>query len=204
MTAVEITRFRTQPGRAADVVAARPAMVASFREDLVGFVRAELIHLGQDEWVDYVVWESPDAYADSRAKGTTPAIGAFFGFITETISQESATLVDETTAVPATDRGPATAPRTVELTRFRTAKGRADELLAARPCMLASFQDDRAGFIDADLSRIGDDEWLDVVVWDSPEAYAASRRKGGNTDAIRAFFAPIAALVSVDEGTLAV
>ena len=91
----------------------------------------------------------------------------------------------------------------VELTRFRTRPGQAAELVAARPAMLESFRDDRAGFVRADLVRVGDDEWLDVVVWESSEAYAASREKGGNTAAIRAFFAPIAELVSAEEGALA-
>jgi hypothetical protein len=55
---------------------------------------------------------------------------------------------------------------TVELTRFRTQAGRADELLAARPAMLASFRADRTGFVRADLVRLGENEWLDVVVWE--------------------------------------
>jgi quinol monooxygenase YgiN len=93
--------------------------------------------------------------------------------------------------------------QTVELTRFRTAAGRAEELVAARPGMLVSFREDRAGFIRADLVRLGDDEWLDIVVWESPEAFAASRAKGGNTPQIAAFFAPITELVSTEEGTLA-
>jgi quinol monooxygenase YgiN len=92
---------------------------------------------------------------------------------------------------------------TVELTRFRTHPGAAERLIAARPAMVGSFREDREGFVRADLIRLGEDEWLDVVVWDSPEAYAASRAKGGNTPAIRAFFEPIAELVSAEEGTLA-
>ena len=92
---------------------------------------------------------------------------------------------------------------TVELTRFRTAPGRADELLAARPGMLASFRSDRVGFLHADLVRLADDEWLDVVHWESSEAFATSREKGANTPQIAAFFAPIAELVSAEEGRLA-
>jgi hypothetical protein len=92
MTAVEMTRFRTLPGRGADLIAARPAMVASFAHDLVGFVRADLVRIGDDEWLDFIIWESPEAYAASRAKGTTPAIATFFSLIADTISQESGTL----------------------------------------------------------------------------------------------------------------
>ena len=92
---------------------------------------------------------------------------------------------------------------TVELTRFRTRPGGADELIAARPAMLESFRAVRPGFVRADLVRVGEDEFLDVVVWESSEAYAASRAKGGDTPAVQAFFAPIAELVSAEEGTLA-
>jgi quinol monooxygenase YgiN len=93
MTTVEITRFRTHPGRSADVEAARPAMVASFRDDVAGFIRADLVQMGEDEWIDFIVWESPEAYETSRAHAsTTSAAAAFFDLITELISQESGTL----------------------------------------------------------------------------------------------------------------
>jgi hypothetical protein len=92
---------------------------------------------------------------------------------------------------------------TVELTRFRTHPDRADELLAARPGMLASFAAHRPGFVRADLVRIGDDEWIDIVLWASPDDFAAARAGGGDTPEVAAFFAPIAELVSAEEGTLA-
>ena len=91
---------------------------------------------------------------------------------------------------------------TVELTRFRTRPGTASDLLAARPGMLQSFRNDRAGFIRADLVRLGDDEWLDVVVWASAADRAASAEKGANTPEIGAFFAPISELVSAEDGEL--
>ncbi|MEV4893071.1 hypothetical protein ACIBHY_18860 [Nonomuraea sp. NPDC050547] len=88
---------------------------------------------------------------------------------------------------------------TVELTRFKAA--RADELLAARPAMLADFAKDRAGFLNARLVRLPGDEWLDVVEWRSPADFAASREKGANLPGIAAFFAAIDALVVAEEGT---
>ncbi len=91
---------------------------------------------------------------------------------------------------------------TVELTRFRTRPGAADELLAARPGMLQSFRDDRVGFVRADLVRLADDEWLDVVLWASAGDRAASAEKGANSPEIAAFFAPIIELVSAEDGDL--
>ncbi|MEV4350126.1 hypothetical protein AB0J83_37185 [Actinoplanes sp. NPDC049596] len=89
---------------------------------------------------------------------------------------------------------------TVELTRFRVDPSRAGELLAARPGMLADFRADRAGFVDATLVRLPDDQWLDIVTWRTPEDFAASRAKGANRPGIAAFFAPIAELISAEEG----
>ena len=89
---------------------------------------------------------------------------------------------------------------TVELTRFRVAPGREDDLLQARPGMLADFRADRAGFVEARLVRLPGGEWLDIVIWESPEDFAASRAKGANLPGIAAFFEPITELVSSEEG----
>ncbi|MFI7642570.1 antibiotic biosynthesis monooxygenase family protein [Nonomuraea sp. NPDC049400] len=92
----------------------------------------------------------------------------------------------------------------VELTRFTVAPDRTDEMLAARPGMVADFQADRAGFLGARLVRLPGDEWLDVVEWRSPEDLAASRAKGANLPGIAAFFATLGDLVSDELGTLEV
>ncbi|MEV7323125.1 antibiotic biosynthesis monooxygenase [Streptomyces sp. NPDC093970] len=90
---------------------------------------------------------------------------------------------------------------TVELTRFRVEPGRVAELLGSRAAMLADFRADRTGFLGARLVRLPDDEWLDIVTWQTPEDFAASREKGPNLPGIAAFFAAIASLVSSEEGT---
>ncbi|WBB69712.1 antibiotic biosynthesis monooxygenase [Micromonospora sp. WMMD812] len=91
----------------------------------------------------------------------------------------------------------------MELTRFRVRPEQADALLAARPAMLTEFRADRAGFLDAELVRLPDDEWLDIVRWRSAEDFAASRAKGANLPGIAAFFAAIDSVVSAEQGTLA-
>jgi quinol monooxygenase YgiN len=88
----------------------------------------------------------------------------------------------------------------VELTRFRVRPDRADALLAARPRMLEEFRAHRAGFIDAQLVRLPDDEWLDIVRWCSSADFEASRAAGANLPGIKAFFDAIEALVSAEEG----
>ncbi len=92
---------------------------------------------------------------------------------------------------------------TVELTRFRVLPEKTAELLAARTEMLSDFTADRAGFRTARLVQLPDNEWLDIVEWDSAEDFAASRDKGGNLPGIARFFAAIDSLVVAEEGTLA-
>ncbi|GAA0612839.1 hypothetical protein HPO96_22990 [Kribbella sandramycini] len=91
---------------------------------------------------------------------------------------------------------------TVELTRFRVRPEQAEELLAARADMLADFATDRAGFRNARLVRLPNDEWLDIVEWETAEDFAASREKGGNLPGIARFFAAIDSLVTAEEGTI--
>ncbi|MFK3979864.1 hypothetical protein ACI2K4_05715 [Micromonospora sp. NPDC050397] len=90
----------------------------------------------------------------------------------------------------------------MELTRFRVSSDRTEQLLAARPAMLRDFEADRAGFIDARLVRLPDDEWLDIVFWRSAKDLAASRAKGGNLPYIRVFLDLIDETVSSEEGTM--
>jgi heme-degrading monooxygenase HmoA len=92
---------------------------------------------------------------------------------------------------------------TVELTRFSVRPEQEEALLAARAGMLEDFRADRAGFIDAMLVRLPDNEWLDIVSWRSAEDFAASRAKGANLPGIAAFFGAISRLVSSEQGSLA-
>ncbi|MFD3485766.1 hypothetical protein [Streptomyces sp. NPDC058665] len=91
---------------------------------------------------------------------------------------------------------------TVELTRFRVDADKNELLLATRSAMLADFRADRRGFLDARLVRLPDNEWLDIITWETPEDFAASRDKGPNRPGIADFFSAIAELTSAEEGSL--
>jgi hypothetical protein len=69
--------------------------------------------------------------------------------------------------------------------------------------MLADFAADRTGFLSAELVRLPDGAWLDIVRWATPADFAAPRAKGADRPGIAAFLAAIAELVSADEGVLA-
>lgn len=89
----------------------------------------------------------------------------------------------------------------MEVTRLRVASGKAAALGAARPAMLRAFQE-RPGFVSAELVRIADDEWLDLVVWKTSADFAESRRRGGDSEAVRSFFAQIDEVISSEEGAV--
>jgi hypothetical protein len=90
---------------------------------------------------------------------------------------------------------------TVELTRFRVEPGREDDLLQARPAMLADFRTDRTGFLGARLIKLVGSQWLDIVTWDTQEDFLASRAKGANLPGIVAFLDAIAELLSSEQVT---
>ncbi|MEU0039823.1 FAD-binding oxidoreductase [Streptomyces sp. NPDC006333] len=91
---------------------------------------------------------------------------------------------------------------TVELTRFRVNPDHVADLLTAHSRMLADFAADRTGFLDARLVRLSDDEWLDVLTWDTPGDLAASQAKGPNLPGVAAFFATIGEIISEEDGEL--
>ncbi|EGX59280.1 hypothetical protein SZN_13796 [Streptomyces zinciresistens K42] len=95
MTTIELTRFRVEPDRVADLLRARPAMLADFETDRAGFLGARLVRLPDDQWLDIVTWRSAEDFAASRAKGANlPGVAAFFAAIAELVSAEEGTEPD--------------------------------------------------------------------------------------------------------------
>lgn len=88
----------------------------------------------------------------------------------------------------------------IELTTFRVRPDRTTAMLAARPGMVAAFQEGRRGFVSAKLVRLDEQTWLDVVEWTDDTAWDESRAKGGDDPRIAEFFGTIEALVSARRG----
>ncbi|HEX2317109.1 MAG TPA: antibiotic biosynthesis monooxygenase [Thermomonospora sp.] len=94
-TTVELTRFRVAPAKTAELLAARPGMLADFRADRAGFLGARLVALPDGEWLDVVEWRSAEDFAASRAKGANlPGIAAFFAAIDELVAAEEGVLAE--------------------------------------------------------------------------------------------------------------
>ncbi|GAB3402172.1 hypothetical protein GCM10027515_11600 [Schumannella luteola] len=89
----------------------------------------------------------------------------------------------------------------IEITRLTVAAEKSAELQDARAGMLAAFRE-RPGFVSAELARVSETEWLDLIVWQSSADFAESRRRGADSPAIERFFAAIDAVVASEEGEL--
>ncbi|WP_157253932.1 hypothetical protein [Nonomuraea typhae] len=93
MTTVELTRFKAADAEA--LLAARPAMLAEFAADRVGFLGARLVRLPDDQWLDIVEWRSPEDFAASREKGANlPGITTFFAAIDSLVIAEEGSRAD--------------------------------------------------------------------------------------------------------------
>jgi heme-degrading monooxygenase HmoA len=87
----------------------------------------------------------------------------------------------------------------MEIARLRVRPENAAALAAARGPFVEAFTQ-RPGFVRSELVRVADDEWLDLIIWATSEDFAESRRRGGDSEPVQAFFALIDGLVSSEEG----
>jgi quinol monooxygenase YgiN len=64
----------------------------------------------------------------------------------------------------------------VEFMRFRVQRGNVTALLQARSTMIETFRAENAGYRGGLIVRIGEDDWLDLAVWDNEAACDAALR----------------------------
>src|SRR3954469_1020328 len=82
MAVIELTTFTVRADRTSAMLAARPGMLAAFREGRRGFVSAKLVRLDAETWLDVVEWTDDTAWDESKAKGgEDPRVAEFFGGI---------------------------------------------------------------------------------------------------------------------------
>jgi hypothetical protein len=99
MTALELARFTVDPEEAAEMLAARPAMVAELRENFPAFRRVYLTRLDERTWLDVVEWETREAAEAAMAEAMElPACRQVFGFIKEVVAMEHADVVEQAQA----------------------------------------------------------------------------------------------------------
>ncbi|SEF23718.1 Acetyl esterase/lipase [Amycolatopsis pretoriensis] len=96
MAVIELTTFTVRPERTSAMLAARPGMLAAFREGRRGFVSAKLVRLDAGTWLDVVEWIDDTAWDESKAKGgDDPRIAEFFGTIDALVSSRRGARYDD-------------------------------------------------------------------------------------------------------------
>jgi acetyl esterase/lipase len=96
MAVVELTTFTVTADKTAEMLAARPGMLAAFRRDRRGFVSARLVRVDEHTWLDFVEWTDDTAWDESKAKGANqPEIAAFFATIDTLVSSNRGVRYDD-------------------------------------------------------------------------------------------------------------
>lgn len=99
MGALELARFTVEPDEVAELLAARPAMVAELRAHCPGFRRACLTRLDERTWLDVVEWESREtAEAAMSTVMRLPGCQRMFAHIKEVVAMEHADIVEAAVA----------------------------------------------------------------------------------------------------------
>lgn len=91
---IDLARFKIAPETEAEFLARRPAMVAAVRE-LAALRGISLVRLGDDTWLDVIVWESREA-ADEAIKvaHNLPAVREWLRYVTEDLSADHGVVLD--------------------------------------------------------------------------------------------------------------
>ena len=88
---VEIVRFRVAQEHLEPFLAGRRAALDAIRASYPGMQSAHLAHLGEEQWIDIVLWDSKEqALAAAAGAMAIHAFAEWAGHITEVTSMEHA------------------------------------------------------------------------------------------------------------------
>lgn len=105
MPTIEIYRAKIDPANVERLLEIRADAVAEFQAQLPELVRAELVALGDDVWLDILLWSEPvDDERIARASEAAPTAVEMHGLITEVLSHERGEVAHTTQAAWATAR----------------------------------------------------------------------------------------------------
>jgi hypothetical protein len=94
---IEIYRARIERANVARLLRIRADAVAEFQEQVPELLRAELVRLDDETWLDMLVWSEPvDEERISRASQVTPAAAEMHGLITDVLEHDRGEIVHST------------------------------------------------------------------------------------------------------------
>jgi hypothetical protein len=96
---VEIYRARIDPANVERLLEIRAKAIAEFQEQVPELVRAELVRLDDDVWLDVLVWSEPvDEQRLAAASQRAPAAAEMHGLIAEPLGLDRGEIVHSTDA----------------------------------------------------------------------------------------------------------
>ena len=105
MPTIEVYRVRIDPANVDRLLEIRAAAVAEFQEQVPELVRADLVRLEDDVWLDILAWSGPvDPDRIAAAAQCTPTSAEMHGLIAAEVGHDRGELVHTTGSVWATAR----------------------------------------------------------------------------------------------------
>ena len=94
MPTIEIYRVRIDPADVDRLLEIRAAAVAEFQEQVPELVRADLVRLDDDVWLDILTWSEPvDPDRMNEAAQCTPISAEMHGLIADELGHDQGELV---------------------------------------------------------------------------------------------------------------
>jgi hypothetical protein len=94
MPIIEIYRVRIDPDSVERLIEIRSAAVAEFQEQIPELVRADLVRLDDEVWLDILLWSEPvDPERIGKAAECTPTSAEMHGLIAEELGHDRGELI---------------------------------------------------------------------------------------------------------------
>jgi hypothetical protein len=105
MPTIEIYSVKIDPASVERLLEIRGAAVAEFQEQVPALLRADLVRLDDDVWLDILLWSEPvDPERIGEAAQCTPTSAEMHGLIAEELGHDRGELVHSTGSAWATAR----------------------------------------------------------------------------------------------------
>jgi len=91
----------------------------------------------------------------------------------------------------------------LELARFKVRPGAETTLVATRRQAIEALRRSCDGFVSGSFVRLGHDEWLDAIVWESRTHAEAAAAKAPTIEECAAYFGAITEIVAMEHGDIA-
>ena len=96
------------------------------------------------------------------------------------------------------------AQETIEMVRFTVRPGAEEALVYERPAMVEAVRAEFPGMLSAQLAKLDETTWLELIVWTSREAAQRATEKAHAIPAVAAWFSHIAEVIGIEHADVVV